>query len=223
MACRAGQILGTLLRFPLHYCSLLVPLSLHTYYVTVPTRSFYCTRLHCISLVKYCHATKWDGSQNIKYPSLASFPTPLSSPVLNSHFPVRTVIFTDQVQSLVSSPLSHLIPTQPPVLFCPVPRHPLLQDLGMSITVYSDFYCEITFIRKDPAVLHETLSKPALLIESYLLADTDLCHQTPQNKPRLQRSQQSCRLWHPWCPQSILKTDSCVCQIRSARKKARIF
>jgi len=29
-------------------------------------RTFYCTRLHCISLVKYCCAPKWDGSQNIK-------------------------------------------------------------------------------------------------------------------------------------------------------------
>jgi len=96
--------------------------------------TFYCTRLHCISLVKYCHAMKWDGSQNIKYPSSTSFSAPLSSPMLNSCFLVRTAIFADQVQSLVSSPLSSLIPSRSPVPSHPMPQHPLPQDLSTSIT-----------------------------------------------------------------------------------------
>ena len=30
------------------------------------SHAFYCIRLHCISIVKYCCAPKWDGSLNIK-------------------------------------------------------------------------------------------------------------------------------------------------------------
>ena len=73
--------------FPVTYC---FSLSLHTHYVTIPTCSI-------IPII-------------VQYPSLASFSAPLSSPVLKSHFNlVRTAIFMDQVQSLVSSPLSHLV------------------------------------------------------------------------------------------------------------------
>jgi len=156
---------------------------------------------------------------------LASIFRPLSSPALNSRSRLGLRFSRAKCNTLAVSPLFRFssLPNSRPVSYPdPIPRCGI-QFRGPWHVPYSIFrllprnhilpIC-LTTSRKDPAVLHETLSKPALLKEFWTLPNTDLRHP--------QRSRQSYRLRHPRCLQPTLKRNSCSHRTRSTRKKTRI-
>jgi len=153
------------------------------------------------------------------------FSRPLSSPTLNSRSWLGLRFSRAKCNTLAVSPLfpfSHLRNFRPVSHPDPVPRHGI-KFRGPRHVHYSIFrllprnrklpICP-TLLRKDPAVLHETLSKPALLKEFWISADTDLC--------RLRRFRQSSRPRHPRCLQWTRKGTSCSHPTLPTRKKARI-
>ena len=106
------------LHIPLCHCSHPFPLSC----------ALYCTHSHCSSLDKYCHTTKWDGSQNIKLPFSLLFPLKLRLPCLTPN-PSQNCDLHKPSSQLGISPLSHLATTL--LLCCHAPQHSLPRDLSM--------------------------------------------------------------------------------------------
>jgi len=156
---------------------------------------------------------------------LASISCPLSSPTLNSRFQLGLQFLQAKCNTLAISPLFPFspLPNSHPVPYPdPVPRHSI-QFRRPQHTLYSIFRLPpqnhnllicLTLLHKDPAVLHRTLSKLALLKEFWTLSNTDLhC---------LWRSRQSYRLQHPWCLQSTLKGNSCSHLTPPTQKKTRM-
>jgi len=156
---------------------------------------------------------------------LASISRPLSSPALNSQSRLGLRFSWAKCNTLAVSPLfpfSLFLNSRPVSCPDPVPCrgikfhrpwHALYSIFRLLLWNRKLLIC-LTLLRKDPAVLHETLSKPGLLKESWISADTDL--------GRPWRFRQSSRPRHSQCLQWTLKGISCSHPTLPTWKKARI-